>query len=97
MDEHGFPDGFFDRVDDEDDARFYGPPRFVTHIDDRAITAVGELYAELGIVGRTLDVASSWISHFRQPPAELVALGMNAAELAANGAGSSTTSTPPRR
>ncbi len=27
---------------------------------------------------------SSWISHFRTPPAELVALGMNATELAAN-------------
>lgn len=27
---------------------------------------------------------SSWISHFRAPPAELVVLGMNAAELAAN-------------
>ena len=27
---------------------------------------------------------SSWISHFRTPPAELVALGMNTTELAAN-------------
>jgi SAM-dependent methyltransferase len=27
---------------------------------------------------------SSWISHFRAPPAELVVLGMNAEELAAN-------------
>src|SRR3712207_4661851 len=27
---------------------------------------------------------SSWVSHFRTPPAELVALGMNAEELAAN-------------
>ena len=27
---------------------------------------------------------SSWVSHFRTPPPELVVLGMNAAELAAN-------------
>jgi SAM-dependent methyltransferase len=27
---------------------------------------------------------SSWVTHFRTPPAELVVLGMNAAELAAN-------------
>ena len=33
---------------------------------------------------RVLDLMSSWISHFRTPPSELVALGMNAAELAAN-------------
>jgi SAM-dependent methyltransferase len=31
-----------------------------------------------------LDLMSSWISHFRTPPGELVALGMNATELAAN-------------
>jgi SAM-dependent methyltransferase len=86
----GFPPGFFDRDDDEPDAEFYGWPRLVTHIDDGAIAAVGELYAELGIDGdaprpaRVLDLMSSWVSHFRTPPAELVVLGMNAAELAAN-------------
>ena len=44
-----FPPGFFTRADDGDDARFYGPPRFVTHIDDGAIAAVGALYEELHI------------------------------------------------
>ena len=44
-----FPPGFFDRSDPTDDDRFYDAPRLVTHIDDRAIAAVGELYAELGI------------------------------------------------
>lgn len=83
-DEHGFPGGFFARADEEEDAHFYEPPRFVTHIDDRAIATVGQLYDELGIVGRVLDLASSWISHFPQAPDELVALGMNAQELAAN-------------
>jgi SAM-dependent methyltransferase len=86
----GFPPGFFARADDRDDAVFYTPPRLVTHIDDAAIGAVGELYAELGIDGsapaprRVLDLMSSWVSHFRTPPAELVVLGMNAEELAAN-------------
>jgi SAM-dependent methyltransferase len=88
----GFPAGFFDRADERPDPEFYGPPRLVTHIDDGAIAAVGDLYAELGIDGsapsptRVLDLMSSWISHFRTPPAELVVLGMNAAELAANAA-----------
>ena len=80
----GFPAGFFDRADPEPDDVFYRPPRLVTHIDDGAIAAVGDLYAELGLTGRVLDLMSSWVSHFRTPPAELVALGMNAAELAAN-------------
>jgi SAM-dependent methyltransferase len=86
----GFPAGFFTRADERPDPEFYGPPRLVTHIDDAAIAAVGGLYAELGIDGsapapvRVLDLMSSWVSHFRTPPDELVVLGMNAAELAAN-------------
>ena len=81
-----FPDGFFDRADDSDDAAFYKPPRLVTHIDDRAIAAVGTLYDELGLHGDVLDLMSSWLSHFRSPPRSLTVLGMNAAELAANAA-----------
>lgn len=84
----GFPAGFFDRADPTPDADFYRPPRLVTHLDDRAIAAVGALYAELGISGRVLDLMSSWVSHFQQPPADLVVLGMNAVELAANPAAS---------
>ncbi len=86
----GFPEGFFRRDDERPDEVFYGPPRLVTHIDDAAIAAVGGLYAELGIDGsapaprRVLDLMSSWVSHFRTPPADLVVLGMNAEELAAN-------------
>ncbi|SDQ48088.1 methyltransferase domain-containing protein [Quadrisphaera sp. DSM 44207] len=85
-----FPAWFFDREDPSPDPRFYGPPRLVTHIDDGAIAAVGELYAELGVDGsapgprRVLDLMSSWVSHLRTAPAELVVLGLNAAELAAN-------------
>ncbi len=62
----------------------------VTHIDDRAIAAVGDLYAELGLDGdadeprRVLDLMSSWTSHLASAPAELVVLGMNQVELDAN-------------
>ena len=80
----GFPPGFFDRIDPGDDAAFYGPPRLVTHIDDAAIDAVGELYDELGIDGDVLDLMSSWVSHFHSPPRHLRVLGMNASELDAN-------------
>jgi SAM-dependent methyltransferase len=79
-----FPDGFFARADDADDAEFYAFPRYVTHIDDGAIAAVGELYDELGIGGRVLDLMSSWVSHFTTAPEALTVLGMNADELAAN-------------
>lgn len=85
-----FPRWFFDRDDPSGDDAFYRPLRLVTHIDDEAIAAVGALYAELGIDGsaakphRVLDLMSSWVSHLRSAPEELVVLGMNAAELAAN-------------
>jgi SAM-dependent methyltransferase len=80
----GFPPGFFDRIDPSPDAEFYSWPRLVTHIDDAAIAAVGGLYEELGLTGRVLDLMSSWVSHFRRPPAHLTVLGMNAEELARN-------------
>jgi SAM-dependent methyltransferase len=83
-DEHGFPAGFFRRSDPSPDAQFYAFDRIVTHIDARAIAAVGTLYEHLGLTGRVLDLMSSWISHFRTPPAHLAVLGMNANELAAN-------------
>ena len=85
-----FPAGFFERQDERPDADFYGPPRFVSHIDDGAIAAVGRVYESLGIdgdgaePGHVLDLMSSWISHFRTPPAELTVLGLNRAELDAN-------------
>ena len=80
----GFPDGFFDRVDDSPDAEFYSWPRFVTHIDDDAIAAVSAFYAELGIRCRVLDLMSSWVSHFAERPEHLTVLGMNAEELERN-------------
>ena len=92
-----FPPGFFDQADPSLDAAFYSSPRLVTHIDEEAIAAVGCLYDELGVSGDVLDLMSSWVSHFRHPPARLTSLGMNSEELDANplaGATSSTISTP---
>lgn len=82
--DHPFPPGFFDRPDESDDAQFYSMPRLVTHIDAGAIAAVGQLYTELGLEGRLLDLMSSWISHLTTRPEHLTVLGMNAEELQAN-------------
>jgi SAM-dependent methyltransferase len=80
----GFPPGFFARADDGDDAAFYAMPRLVTHIDDDAIAAVGDLYEEHEIEGDVLDLMSSWVSHFKVAPRHLRLLGMNKHELDAN-------------
>lgn len=80
-------DRAFRRADEMADERFYDFPRFVTHIDERAVGFVTELYREFFPAGGAiLDLMSSWVSHL---PAEVdysfvAALGMNEAELAAN-------------
>lgn len=79
-----FGAGFFDRLDDGPDGDFYAQPRLVTHIDDGAIIAAGQVYRSLGIDGRVLDLMSSWVSHFADEPRELVTLGRNGFELARN-------------
>ncbi len=79
-----FPHGFFDRADPSPDPDFYAAPRLVTHIDERAVEAVGALYDELGVDGDVLDLMSSWVSHLRTAPRSLTVLGLNAVELAAN-------------
>ena len=81
------PDSAFARIDETPDGLFYASPRLVTHIDDRAIAAVTDLYRETMPTGGTmLDLMSSWVSHL--PPEiryrEIVGHGMNATELAAN-------------
>jgi SAM-dependent methyltransferase len=79
-----FPPGFFDRDDPTPDSQFYAFARLVTHIDDGAIAAVGDLYDELGLTGSVLDLMGSWVSHFHTTPERLTVLGMNPQELAAN-------------
>ena len=81
------PPQAFTRWDETSDTLFYSTPRFVTHIDDAAITAVTQLYREtLPRGGAILDLMSSWVSHL--PPeieySRVVGLGLNAEELAAN-------------
>ncbi|MDQ1511411.1 MAG: hypothetical protein QOG50_3255 [Actinomycetota bacterium] len=84
MPTHEFPPGFFDRADPAPDADFYDIARLVTHIDEGAIAAVGDLYDELQLTGSVLDLMGSWVSHFHTPPARLTVLGMNPQELVAN-------------
>ncbi|MGH3144425.1 MAG: methyltransferase type 11 [Rubrobacter sp.] len=81
------PDGAFRRFDEEPDEQFYRTPRLVTHIDDRAIAAVTQLYREFFPPGgEILDLMSSWISHL--PPEieyrRAIGLGMNEVELRRN-------------
>lgn len=75
------------RVDTSDDAAFYGVPRLVVHIDQGAIDAVTDHIRRLVPIGSAvLDLMSSYRSHLPTDAryAEVVGLGMNAAELAAN-------------
>ncbi len=77
----------FRRYDETPDEDFYRTPRLVTHIDDRAIAAVTQLYRELFAPdGEILDLMSSWVSHL--PPEieyrRVVGLGMNTRELEKN-------------
>ena len=83
-----FPAGFFDRIDTAPDGEFYREPRFVQHIDEATIAALTAWYGEFLFAGAdVLDLMSSWVSHY--PPetklGRVAGLGMNAAELAANG------------
>ena len=84
-----WPDGAFARIDADVDTRFYDLPRFVQHIDDRAIQAVtGAIERHVAPGSDLLDLMSSWVSHL--PPAAVLplgrvaGLGLNADELARN-------------
>lgn len=82
-----FPAGAFRRYDETPDEQFYRTPRLVTHIDDRAIAAITQLYREhFPPGGAILDLMSSWVSHL--PPEvvyrRVVGLGMNEEELRRN-------------
>ena len=62
--QEGFPPRFFDREDENDDARFYSTPRLVVHIDPGTIEALTEAYRELlPADGAVLDLMSAWVSH----------------------------------
>ncbi len=77
----------FARVAGEPDAGFYAMPRLVPHVDQTASAQIAQLYQRLlPPRGRVLDLMASWQSHL--PDAhelgEVIGLGMNPEELAAN-------------
>ncbi|XP_076955382.1 uncharacterized protein LOC143630191 [Bidens hawaiensis] len=86
-----FKDEDFQRFDESSDLIFYESPRFVTHIDDPAISALTKYYKEVFPPSNTpgvalLDMCSSWVSHF---PAgykqeRIAGMGLNEEELKAN-------------
>jgi SAM-dependent methyltransferase len=58
-----FPAGFFDRVE---------PTGAVTVLDDSAVAALRDLYSDLGIDGRVLDLGGSPLDFFDVPPDDLI-------------------------
>ena len=81
----------FNRLDNTDDAIFYAEPRFVTHVDDRAIESLTSYYRDEFKAKScdsldVLDLCSSWISHFPKdiPLSRVVGVGMVSKELKAN-------------
>lgn len=84
-----FSDEPFRRGNEEDDGVFYARPRLVDHLDTTALKQLQRLYSTLiPRGGRVLDLMASMNSHLDPvlAPAEVVGLGMNADELAANSA-----------
>lgn len=79
------------RLDNSGDSVFYDQPRFVTHIDDSAISYLTKFYRqEFASLSEesldVLDLCSSWISHLPEDIkyGNVVGVGMNEKELSAN-------------
>jgi len=75
------------REDESDDRRFYAPPRLVAHLDDATIEVLAQLHARLlPRAARILDLMASWRSHLPAvlAPTDVIGLGLNEIELAAN-------------
>lgn len=83
----GLPPHAFNKEDRGPDNLFYSTPRFVTHIDERAVAAVTALYRETFLPGGTiLDLMGSWVAHLPEDVVYggVIGHGMNEAELKAN-------------
>lgn len=77
----------FARLAGEPDEGFYSTPRMVSHVDRTASQQIAQLYGRLlPAGGRVLDLMASWQSHLPADHGlgEIVGLGMNDEELAAN-------------
>lgn len=87
-----YTDADLNRLDNSIDSNFYAEPRFVTHIDDRAIELLTNYYREEFTSMKknkpidVLDLCSSWISHLPTDVqyGRVAGVGMNAKELEAN-------------
>jgi SAM-dependent methyltransferase/FKBP-type peptidyl-prolyl cis-trans isomerase 2 len=80
-------EGALERIDESADAVFYSVPRMVVHLDSTALKVIEDLHRRfVGNGMKVLDLMSSMRSHLADDiaPAEVVGLGLNAAELAAN-------------
>jgi SAM-dependent methyltransferase len=84
----------FGRMDETPDTQFYSDSRLVYHIDDGAVGALSEYYAEVfqkfndeeGRPPDVLDICSSWVSHYPKDAAlgAVCGCGMNEYELSQN-------------
>jgi hypothetical protein len=88
-----YPQKQFSRLDTKPDAIFYAEPRVVEHVDEAAVSKMTEYISTtlLSPGDAVLDLCSSWTSHLPSATKErlklssVVGLGMNEAELQANG------------
>ena len=79
----------FARLDASDDKIFYAEPRFVEHVDEKAVESMTSYITDrlLQNGDSVLDLCSSWTSHIAPGKVDLkrvAGLGMNAKELQAN-------------
>jgi SAM-dependent methyltransferase len=75
------------KLDETQDDLFYDYPRFVTHVDDRFIEQLTQVYRDrLPTDSRILDLMSSWVSHLPKDITyrHVEGHGLNAEELARN-------------
>lgn len=75
------------KLDETDDALFYGAPRFVTHVDEGFIQQLTDLYRDrISPQSRVLDLMSSWVSHLPEDVEyeHVEGHGLNQQELARN-------------
>lgn len=83
-----FPPDAFTRLDESEDAIFYGRDRLVEHLDSLALSTVEELVGGLVVEDAPviLDLMAGCDSHIppRVKPSKVVGLGLNARELGAN-------------
>ena len=83
------PIEYFRRQDETSDFQFYHSPRLVAHIDDAAITALGNfLRPRVPDQADVLDLMSAYLTHLppevRAKCQRVAGLGMNGMEMAAN-------------